>query len=422
MNKKVSYACLAFCMALYSVDGFAARKTTRAAGTTASNSRTVSTSLVSGYGDKYFKNPSITLIEKRSVLIEPLMFTNNFAKITKTMNGTNTYEPRYKLCVPCSSILLEYEVNGTLFSLTGNNGCYSFEPKETGASNYKLTVKSGAIEACGDTLRMTVNDINSAAQPEIDSVVLNLKPNSSLYDYSNIKLGQDTEIYELIDNYTEAKRNAQQICNDKSLSTLKDLKKQLAGTTATSSITTVTGGIDTALQTTSTIDAAKNGNFLDSGKTKYDTCKNACGPQKQEEIEKLDDNKKKALNECNYECAQVHKDYIDAQKTYDDCCAEEGGSCETTATSTNDEISKALAKRKSCLEKANKLSGSEKASVALSATSAAGNIVTMALSINIGSKVDGVKKALKECRDAANVMHNAGVALEAGLAEIMSAD
>ncbi|MBD5405351.1 hypothetical protein HDR59_02265 [bacterium] len=331
MNKKISYGCLIFCMALYSADTFAARRnTTRAANTT----KTRSSSLVSGYSNKYFKSPSVTLVEKRSVELEPLMFTENIANIKKTLNGSTAVDSKYRLCIPCENIYLTYNDGVINESLKGDNmgegNCYSLNA-DTPNEYYKLAVKSGAIEACGEKLRMTILDVrNKDVHTEVDSVVLNIVPNSSLYDYSNIKLGQDTEIYELIDNYTEAKREAKKACNDDIKSHLNAFKKALVGTTTVSAITTATGAADTALQIKNQIKDDKQG----------------------------------------------------------------------TAG----------------------MNGTEIASAALSGASAAGNITTMAISISVAKQVDGLLDDLKACKAAAEKMHSAGMALEAGLEEITSAD
>lgn len=430
MNKKISYGCLVFCMALYSIDGFAARRnTSRNAGTTASNSRVRSASLVSGYSDKYFKSPSVTLVEKRSVELEPLMFTNNMANIKKSLSSNGTVvDAKYRLCVPCENIYLTYNdgtVNTTLQGDSqGEGNCYSLDAN-TEEKYYKLAVKSGAIEACGEKLRMTILDVrNKDVHTEVDSVVLNIKPNSSLYDYSNIKLDQDTEIYDLINNYTKVKEETKTACNGDILNKLKTLRNLLIGSTTTSAVSTITGGVDTALQTKNTIDMSKGENSLGKLKDSYDKCKQAC----------TEDNPDQAINrvKCLENCENKYKNYVKEQEKYDSCCAnvyDENGNltssnCQVADSDKNDtdKVKEAYKKQQECLKKANTLTGSEKASIALSAVSAAGNLTTMGLSIGVGSQINGLIDDLKACKTAAEKMHTAGMALEAGLEEIMSAD
>ena len=432
MNKKISYGCLIFCMALYSANTFAAKRNTTRANTT---TKTRSSSLVSGYSNKYFKSPSITLVEKRSVELAPLMFTENIANIKKTLSGSTAVEPKYRLCIPCESIYLTYNDGVINDSLKGDSqgegNCYSLNA-DTPNEYYKLSVKSGAIEACGDKLRMTIIDMrNNDVHTEVDSVVLNIVPNSSLYDYSNIKLGQDTEIYDLIKNYTEAKRDAKTACNGDVLDKLKTLRNLLIGSTTTSAISTVTGGIDTALQTKNTIDMSKRVN--NSGESKYDQAVNECFEDVIKELNKshwktkcdcstlTGDDKTKCeqeKNECNYKLYECERksEKLKVSKDEQDACMKQKGCAEKTDKEERYNC------EQECYKKGLPLSGSEKASIALSAVSATGNLTTMGLSIGAGSQVNSIIDKLKACKAAAEKMHTAGMALEAGLEEIMSAD
>lgn len=417
MNKKISYGCLIFCMALYSVDTFAARRNTTRANTT---TKTRSSSLVSGYSDKYFKSPSVTLVEKRSVELEPLMFTNNIANIKKTLNGSTVVDAKYRLCIPCENIYLTYNDGVINESLKGDNlgegNCYSLNA-DTPNEHYKLAVKSGAIEACGEKLRMTILDVrNKDVHTEVDSVVLNIVPNSSLYDYSNIKLGQDTEIYELIDNYTEAKAAAKTACNDGIKSHLNAFKKALVGTTTVSAITTATGAADTALQIKNTIDEK------DGKKTSGSSSSNTTNPptttldvQKAKECwERRKGDKDWPNYECEFDCAQFTDEH---KKEY---CELREEACKLTKEECKKENTTTVTQNTTTTTKG--INNTEIASAALSGASAIGNITTMAISISVAKQVDGLLDDLKKCKAAAEKMHAAGMALEAGLDEITSAD
>lgn len=324
MNKKISLYCLALCLTVSSVDVLAQRgRPSRRSGGTTATQKNVSSSIISGFGNKYFRNASITLVEKRSVNLLPLMVENNLKNITKT----DTADASYKLCVPCANIVLEYEKDGKLIPHIGGGNCYSLEP---GYTNLRLTVKDGAIEACSAKVRMTVNDVrNTSTMPEVDSVVLNILPNSSAYDYSNLEFMQEKEILELVKDYDEAKKEAKVACNISS-GTLKEIRNLLTASTAVSAVATATGATDTALQATTNIQNSNNHG---------------------------DDTK-----------------------------------------------------------------GMDIASTAVSSVSTAGNIASTVTSFISVKKIDDLISDMKKCTKAATKMHNAGLALEAGLEDITSAD
>ncbi|MGN0929611.1 MAG: hypothetical protein ACI4N3_03135 [Alphaproteobacteria bacterium] len=324
MNKKISMYCLAFCLAVSSAEVFAQRgrgsKSARSGGATATQ-KNVNPSIISGFQNKYFKNTSITLVEKRSVEISPLMFENKLPDITKTA----TADAKYRLCIPCANVVLEYEKDGKILGYNGGGNCYSLEP---GAKDLRLTVKDGAIATCGSKLRMTINDARSSSLPEVDSIVLNILPNSSEYDYTNITFSEDKEILTLIKEYDEAKAEAKKACDINS-GTLKGIKDLLIASTTTSAVSSATGAADTVVQ------AVTN---------------------------------------------------INNDNTHDNT------------------------------------GGADIASTILSGVSTAGNLSsTITSSISV-TQMEDLIDDLKECKKAATKMHNAGLALEAGLEDITSAD
>lgn len=317
MKQKVSLVSLALLLAFTSVDAGARVSRSRYA-----SSKKISSGLVSGYNDKIFVNPSITLIEKRSIELAPLINVgeNGIGKITRKADGT---EPYYKLCIPCANIFLEATLaDGSFKSLTANGSCYSLEP----GAKYTIATADGAINTCGSKLRMTINDMRSAAKTEVDSVVLNLLPNSSAYDYTNIQLGQDTLMTDLITDYNDAKREAIEACTSSNImETLDIIKGWMIASVSGSGVATVTGATDTAFQTIETVKGdTKVGNGVLQG--------------------------------------------------------------------------------------------------TLSAVSATGNTLSMTGAIVSAVQLDKLVSSLDKCKKAAQKMNNAGVALEYGLADLMSAD
>lgn len=317
MKQKVSLVSLALLLAFTSVDAGARVSRSRQA-----SSKKISSGLVSGYNDKIFVNPSITLIEKRSIELAPLINVgeNGIGKITRKADGT---EPYYKLCIPCANIFLEATLaDGSFKSLTANGSCYSLEP----GAKYTIATADGAINTCGSKLRMTINDMRSAAKTEVDSVVLNLLPNSSAYDYTNIKLGQDTLMTDLITDYNDAKREAIEACTSSNImETLDHIKTWMIISVSGSGVATVTGATDTAFQTIETV----------KGDTKV---------------------------------------------------------------------------------------GNGKLQGGLSVASGVGNLASATGAIVSAVQLDKLVSSLDDCKKAAQKMNNAGVALEYGLADLMSAD
>ncbi|MBD5397999.1 hypothetical protein HDR60_00630 [bacterium] len=327
MNKKISLCCLALCLTVSSVDVLAQRgRSSRRSGGTTATQKNVSSSIISGFGNKYFKNASITLVEKRSVNLSPLMVENNLKNITKTDDA----DASYKLCIPCANIVLEYEKDGKLQNYSGGGNCYSLEP---GYTNLRLTVQAGAIKACSEKVRMTINDVrNPSTMPEVDSVVLNILPNSSAYDYSNLEFMQEKEILELVKDYDDAKKEAKDACNISS-GTLKEIRNLLTASTAVSAVATATGATDTALQIGANVKEKDRGTNPNS-----------------------------------------------------------------------------------------RARGLDIASTAVSAVSTAGNLASTVTSFISVKKIDDLIDDMKKCTKAATKMHNAGLALEAGLEDITSAD
>lgn len=322
MKQKVSLVSLALLLAFTSVDAGARVSRSRYA-----SSKKISSGLVSGYNDKIFVNPSITLIEKRSIELAPLINVgeNGIGKITRKADGT---EPYYKLCIPCANIFLEATLaDGSFKSLTANGNCYSLEPGAT----YTIATADGAINTCGSKLRMTINDMRSAAKTEVDSVVLNILPNSSAYDYTNIKLGQDTLMTDLINDYNDAKREAIEACTSSNImETLDIIKGWMIASVSGSGTASVTGAADTTFQTIETVNET----------VKKDT----------------------------------------------------------------------------------KVVGNGVLQGTLSAVSATGNTLSMAGAIVSAVELDKLVSSLDNCKKAAQKMNNAGVALEYGLSDLMSAD
>ena len=291
-SKKISLLTLSMLLALQSLPVNAQSRNRARSNTQRQASRSINSGLISGYNQKIFKNPTVTVIEKRSIQLSPLMHVgeNGIELITKKLDGNgNTVDTYYKLCLPCNDIFLEASfTDGTFKSYTGGNAvpgnCYSLEPGAT----YTIATKEGAINTCGSKLRMTINDMRSVAQTEVDSVILNVLPNSSAYDYTNIELGQDTNMDDLINNYNKLKNNTKIACtylntteengeiikqpdeegkDTTILDGLNEIKSLLIGTVAASATATATGIADTTLQT---VDKVKTTTELDTSLTGKD--------------------------------------------------------------------------------------------------------------------------------------------------------
>ncbi len=382
-SKKISLLTLSMLLALQSLPVNAQSRNRARSNTQRQASRSINSGLVSGYNQKIFKNPTVTVIEKRSIKLSPLMHVgeNGIELITKKLDGNgNTVDTYYKLCLPCNDIFLEASfTDGTFKSYTGGNAvpgnCYSLEPGAT----YTIATKEGAINTCGSKLRMTINDMRSVAQTEVDSVILNVLPNSSAYDYTNIELGQDTNMDDLINNYNKLKNNANIACTylnvverdgameangtDKILDGLNKLKEAIVASTISSGIASGTGVADTTLQSVAKVKGTMNGTETEDATT-------------------------------------TETVVVEPTTT-----TTEG---ETTTTTTE--------------EAQRKLTGSEIASVTLSTVSAAGNLSSAISSFVSVSRFDALIKAIERCKNAANKMHIAGVELENALQEMTVLD
>ena len=252
MNKRISIVCLLLGMATIPFSADAQRR--RRSGTTGQTGtvRTkVSSGLIAGYNmeNKLFKNTSITLAEKRSVDFLPLLNTDVATVYDKVKAG------QYEICIPCADIVLEEAGADSLSPLVkSKNGCYTLGKDGV---TYTIATKEGALNTCGSKVRMTLNDMRSVAKTEVDSVVLNIVPASSAYDYAGVKLGDDPEIKDLINNYETAKEEAKEKCSkDNIMKTLEGIRGAMIGGTVGSGIAIATGGVDTALQITDVVQTA----------------------------------------------------------------------------------------------------------------------------------------------------------------------
>jgi hypothetical protein len=206
-----------------------------------------------------FKTTSITLAEKRSVDLNSLLNV-------KTTGETNTpvfdkfSKGIYSLCVPCDSIVLEvledkkYESKDessagspeTPPAYFRNGNCYTLNKEGV---SYTIATKEGAIKNCGSKVRMTLNDLRSAAKPEVDSVVFNIVPNSSAYDYTSADLGGDEFIENLIKDYDKAKVKAKDSCTkDKIKEMLDTMSVSMGVGIAGGVVAGVAGAVDTTVQ------------------------------------------------------------------------------------------------------------------------------------------------------------------------------
>lgn len=381
-KEKISLIALSMVLSFTSLPVNAqSRNRTRSANTQRQASRTISGGLISGYNDKIFKNPTITVIEKRSIDLASLMKegSEGIGIITKTKDSSgNVYDTYYKLCLPCSDIFLEAEfADGTFKSYTGGNAepgnCYSLEPD----ARYTIATKEGATSACGTKLRMTINDMRSSAQTERDSVILNVLPNSSAFDYTNIEMGQDTDMEELMVNYNKFKNEAREACTGKSIADkLNYIRGLLIGTVATAGTATATGLADTTLQSVSKAKDTMNENTEET-----DVASNVAA-----------------------EDTATTEEVVNVEESEDT----------TSSTSTTD--------TERDEEERRKLTGSEIASITLSSVSGGANVASSVTGIMVATSIDELIEEINKCKNAASKMNDAGIALENALQDMMVTD
>lgn len=471
MNKKISLYVLA--LGLMASAGVDARRSIRSSGTTASvKSNTVSSSLVSGIGLKYFKNSSITLVENRSVNIEPIMFTNNLTNI-QTRSGK---DPSFKLCFACDDIVLQYEQGEKLDSnASPYDGlqCYSIPE---GSKNIRLTVKPGAIEHCGSRTRMTINDVRAVDKglaPEVDSVVLNIVKNSSAYDFSNLGFEVDKDILDLVKNYDDAKEKVKKECGKIDMEKLNTIQGLMIASTATSGTSILASGAAAATSGVAAYQSSKMADGIQKADVKSgddtDVVEVETVQSKSSTVLRLETDISNWQKDIEYNKTQIaeyqqeiHRLTTELMK--DDVSDEKFGELQAeldqitdfkvaleeknvqyeiniaeAQVKINDE-NRSMSKQQSTSlsgQKAKVGSGTEKGnpdparqnaktlagiSAGASSLGATANLAgSITAFISVGQMNDIISQVQK-CRDAGREMHNAGLALEEGLKDITSAD
>ena len=312
MNKRISIVCLLLGMATIPFSADAQRR--RRSGTTGQTGavRTkVSSGLIAGYNanNKLFKNTSITLAEKRSVDFLPLLDKES-SVYSKVIGG------QYEICIPCADIVLEKAKDNQLSEVKKTtNKCYTLTETDV---TYTLATKEGAINTCASKVRMTLNDMRSAAKTEVDSVVLNIVPASSAYDYAGVKLGDDPEIKDLINNYETAKEEAKEKCSkDEIMKTLEGIRGAMIGGTVGSGIAIATGGVDTALQITDVVQTANAKKAHQAQLDQFD--KEIAGIDEDiADIEKIRNRLDLEEDENLQTLGQLEDDYDSVEKKYSD--------------------------------------------------------------------------------------------------------
>ena len=109
------------------------------------NNTRINAGMTSGYSNKFFTNTLITFMEQRQIDVDTVINAGTTTGIALLKADVVGNKPAYKLCFPCSSIVMKGNVEEAT-SMTGEK-CYTLK---AGDFKSQIVIPANAKETCGD--------------------------------------------------------------------------------------------------------------------------------------------------------------------------------------------------------------------------------------------------------------------------------
>lgn len=432
------------------------------------NNTRINAGMTSGYSNKFFTNTLITFMEQRQIDVDTVINAGTTTGIALLKADVVGNKPAYKLCFPCSSIVMKGNVEEAT-SMTGEK-CYTLK---AGDFKSQIVIPANAQKTCGDlsSKRLTIRS-NDEFETIADSANLAIVQNDFGVDYDNIALSEDTETKELSQVFLDAKAKAVEACVNSDFSKSYDTVKGLfIGSTVASGVATGTGAAGTAISAlninkgqSATVDYDKLKKLVDVDVSVKDYFK--CETKKAlNTIVDTDETcditsgttdssvktvfaKALAMKDLNNELfSEKFMSFVDKYKTETDESKKTEYANELKSRKSSlikdfenvdDLVANVVSAQKSLetklsfveenlidkiesdknLKKKYAMTGANIANVALSGATSVSGVATSVMGFSAVGEIDKLINRVKECKSAASKMYDAGLALEAQLQEL----
>ena len=431
------------------------------------NNTRINAGMTSGYSNKFFTNTLITFMEQRQIDVDTVINAGTTTGIALLKADVVGNKPPYKLCFPCSSIVMKGNVEEAT-SMTGEK-CYTLK---AGDFKSQIVIPANAKETCGDlsSKRLTIRS-NDEFESIVDSANLAIVQNDFAVDYDNIALSEDTETKELSQVFLDAKAKAIEACVNSDFSKSYDtVKGFFIGSTVASGIATGTGAAGTAISAlniskgqSATVDYDKLKKLVDVDPSvkdyfkcetkeaihildKYETCDSSVVPVNggvynafakalaMKDLNKelfpesfmsfvdkykaeTDEAKKTEYeNELKARKPSLIRDFYDFDVLVERVVSAQK-SLEAKLSVAEENLLEEIENDEN-LKKNYAMTGANIANVALSGATSMSGVATSVMGFGAVGEIDKLINRVKECKSAASKMYDAGLALELQLQEL----
>lgn len=352
------------------------------------NNTRINAGMTSGYSNKFFTNTLITFMEQRQIDVDTVINAGTTTGIALLKADVVGNKPAYKLCFPCSSIVMKGNVEEAT-SMTGEK-CYTLK---AGDFKSQIVIPANAQKTCGDlsSKRLTIRS-NDEFETIADSANLAIVQNDFGVDYDKLKklIHLDPSVKDYFKCETK-----------KALNTIVDTDETCDITSGTTdgSVKTVFAKALAMKDLNNELFSEKFMSFVDKYKTETDETK------KTEYANELKSRKSSLIKDFE-NVDDLVANVVSAQK-----------SLETKLSFVEENLIDKIESDKN-LKKKYAMTGANIANVALSGATSVSGVATSVMGFSAVGEIDKLINRVKECKSAASKMYDAGLALEAQLQEL----